>query len=351
VFALCQRGAEPALKRELARVQPSWRAAFQQPGLVTFKTPAPIGAEVRLASVFARAHGASLGMAASVQQLAAGIAELPVPLRLHVVESDRYRPDEEPTTHVSGAAADQVEQTLRTALPATFRPGSRALPGELVLNVIVVAEDSWLLGLHVHERGRCPHPGGRYPIEVPAEAPSRAFAKIEEAIAHFALPFRSGDVALEIGASPGGAAYALLRRGISVIGVDPGACDPHVLSFEGPARAHLSHHAVPIAALQRAQLPEHVDWLLLDVHLAPQIALRAAKRVASWFRAELSGAVLTLKLNDWSFADDIDGFLQQTREMGLFSPAAKQLASHRQELAIAGLTQRGAARKKISAAG
>jgi 23S rRNA (cytidine2498-2'-O)-methyltransferase len=93
-------------------------------------------------------------------------------------------------------------------------------------------------------------------------------------------------------------------------------------------------------------LPEGVQWLLLDVHLAPQIALRTARKVASWYRDSLLGAVLTLKLNDWSFADQIESFLGQAREMGLSMPRAKQLASHRQELCVVGLTRRGEARKR-----
>ena len=50
---------------------------------------------------------------------------------------------------------------------------------------------------------------------MPAEAPSRAYAKIEEAIAWAQLPVRAGDVALEIGAAPGGAVMALARRGVA----------------------------------------------------------------------------------------------------------------------------------------
>ena len=61
VWAVCQLGAEPALKDEVARLHPGWRFAFSRPGLVTWKTDAPVAADVALGAVFARAWGASLG--------------------------------------------------------------------------------------------------------------------------------------------------------------------------------------------------------------------------------------------------------------------------------------------------
>jgi hypothetical protein len=119
-----------------------------------------------------------------------------------------------------------------------------------------------------------------------------------------------------------------------------------VLNFRGPSGARIQHVQKPMGALTRAELPPAVQWLLLDVHLAPQVALRTARKVASWFRDSLLGAVLTLKLNDWAFADQTDSFLAQAREMGLREPRAKQLASHRQELCVVGLTRRGEQRLK-----
>ncbi|HEY6878630.1 MAG TPA: SAM-dependent methyltransferase, partial [Polyangiales bacterium] len=261
-------------------------------------------------------------------------------------ERDRYRPDEEPPGYQRGQLSASIEQQVRTALPHAFSASSEPERDQLVLTLIVAPDEPWLLGLHSHGSRRSPHPGGRTPIEVPPEAPSRAYAKIEEAIQAFALPVRTGDVALELGAAPGGAAYALLRRGVSVWGVDPAQMDARALAFVGPHEARLTHLQMPMAALRRDMLPAQVDWLLMDVHLAPQVALKTARRLASWYRETLVGAVLTLKLNDWSFAERLDSFLAQAREMGLEAPRAQQLVSHRQELCIAGLTARGRQRSR-----
>ena len=63
LFAVCQVGAERALKSEIARFWPDFHFAYSRPGFVTFKLPSehqlPDGFDLR--SVFARAYGFSLG--------------------------------------------------------------------------------------------------------------------------------------------------------------------------------------------------------------------------------------------------------------------------------------------------
>jgi 23S rRNA (cytidine2498-2'-O)-methyltransferase len=346
VFALCQRGAEHALKREAARVTPELAPAYQRPGLVTFRAPFSVAPEFELPLVFARASGMSLGASRDLEAAVARIRALPgQPFCLQVVERDLYRPDQAPLGYVSGELSESLEAALRRALPAAFTASREAKLGELVLSAIVAKDDPWVLGVHRHHGRRSPYPGGCYPLNVPSDTPSRAFAKIEESIAAFQLPLRAGDTALELGSAPGGAAYALLRRGVSVIAVDPADMDARLFEYPAPRAARLTHLAVTMGGLRRELLPARVDWLLLDVHLAPQVALRSARKIAAWLRDGLLGAVLTLKLNDWSFADQLDSFVAQAREIGLVAPRARQLVSHRQELCIAGLTARGMRRR------
>ena len=339
VFALCQRGAEAVLKRELKRIQPSWSPAYQRPGLVTLRAPQPVSPDVALDSVFARAHGMSLGSVDDVNGLLALLTD-EEPLRVQVVERDLYRPDEEPKGVVLGALARSVEEELRQKAGSLLRFGRAEEPGELVLDVVVAPADRMLVGMHRHAPGRCPYPGGRHPVQVPPDAPSRAYAKIEEAIQEFALPVRAGQLALELGAAPGGAAYALARRGVSVIAVDPADMAAELLAYEGPEGARVTHLPIAMGALHKTMLPAPVDWLLMDVHLAPQVALHGVARIVRMLAPRLRGVVFTLKLNDWSFADAIDGFVRQVAAMGVHEPRARQLASNRQEIAIAGLMGR-----------
>ena len=91
-----------------------------------------------------------------------------------------------------------------------------------VVDVIVLeparAEDSPLyVGFHRHAGDRSSWPGGRPQILLPPEAPSRAYLKVEEAIRLANIPMRAGDVAVEIGAAPGGVAYAHIHVGFELI--------------------------------------------------------------------------------------------------------------------------------------
>ena len=90
-----------------------------------------------------------------------------------------------------------------------------------------------------------------HPVDVPADAPSRAYAKIEEAIAWASLPIEAGQVALEIGAAPGGAVMALARRGLEVCG----RRYRETRAAGDRAMPGVHHLAIKVGALRWEQLP------------------------------------------------------------------------------------------------
>lgn len=321
VFAVCQLGAEPALKQEIAREHVGFRFAYSRPGLVTWKDPTgAAGPATRLRSVFARAYGASYG-AVDVAEVAATLR----PAKLHVFERDAYRPGEEPDDFVIGARAAAVRDTLGITLPSEPRAH------DLVLDVIVSADsdDPLWIGAHVHDETHSPYPGGRIPLTVPADAPSRAWRKLEEALSWSGAPLRKGETAVEIGSAPGGASWALLARGLTVTGVDPGAMDPRVL-----AHPRYTHVTSTLGDVRREQLPPRVDWLLADVNLAPQVLLHGIRRLVAACKPTLHGVVFTLKLNDWRMAAEVPTLLARVANMGLADVRATQLPSNRQEICV-----------------
>jgi 23S rRNA (cytidine2498-2'-O)-methyltransferase len=213
-FASCLPGIERAVKLDVARRRPELRFAFSRPGLCTFKSDRAVAPDDPPGTVFARVWGRSLGpandQAAAVRSLAGSGVN-----RVHVFARD---PE---------AALDL--DPWRAGLE-TIAPVGRASAGELVADVIVAEGEPSFLGLHRADGDHLPEPGGAIPIEMPPDAPSRAYAKIEEAIAWLGLPLAAGQTAVELGSAPGGAALALARRGIEVWGVDPAAMAPHVLA-------------------------------------------------------------------------------------------------------------------------
>ena len=313
-FATCLPGVETAVKLDVGRARPELKFAYSRPGLVTFKSLRAITADDTPGTVFAHVWGRSVGAASDPAAAAMQLAALGAH-RVHVFARE---PDE------------------RTDLAAwqALGAGGPAADGELVADVIVppvAGEPAWL-GVHRHDRFRSPHPGGAFPVEVPAEAPSRAYAKIEEAIAWLGLPVASGQVAVEIGAAPGGAVYALARRGLEVWGVDTGDLAPVVLALPNV------HHVVKkIGALRWEELPPHVDWLLVDVNLAPQVALHEVARLMPRLKATLRGAVFTLKLNDWTFVAELPALVERIRQMGLPDVRMRHLPSNRREICAVAL--------------
>ena len=308
-FATCLPGLEPAVKREVARTRPSLHFAYSRPGLVTFKSGDVIAPEDVPPTVFARVWGKALGPARQPADAAHQLAYIGAQ-RVHVFARDPERtPDLTPWQQVMAL------------------PGGPSQPGELVADVIVAdGEPAWL-GLHRHDAHHVAHPGGAIPVDVPAEAPSRAYAKIEEAIAWAQLPVERGQVALEIGAAPGGAVLALARRGVEVWGVDTGELAPNVL-----AHPNVVHVGKKVGALRWEDLPPVVDWLLVDVNLAPQVALHEVSRLMPRLKKTLRGAVITLKLNDWSFVDELPALRERIVQLGLPRVQMRHLPSNRREV-------------------
>ena len=315
LFCVCQTGAEGAVAEELARTRPSLRRAYARPGLITFKGDEQFTAETIVDAVFVRAYGASIGPAKDLDAVVDAVRKTcpeGQAVRLHVWERDVAKPGDEPAGHVYGPRAAEARAQIVAAWERTSRPllsGDRAEDGDWVFDVIVAGDEPWWLGFHRAGPGHAPTPGGRLTVDMPSEAPSRAYRKLEEALMWSGAPLRSGDTACEIGSSPGGASYALLRRGVHVYGIDPAKMAPVVLDFnkDQPGN-HFIHLDRPMSMVQRSDLPNELHWVLLDVNLAPQVALITARRLAAHPRPALMGVLLTLKLDDWKAVHHIPKF-------------------------------------------
>jgi 23S rRNA (cytidine2498-2'-O)-methyltransferase len=356
VFVTCQAGAEPALKRELARVRPELRAAFSRPGFVTFKWNGDgfPGNALVLDSVLSRAYGECLGriggpsedrpaLARLVAEKGALAAQAGARPRLHVFERTPHLPGDEPPGYVVGEESTRARAAILAAAGTSFEEDETAAPGDLVLDVIVVERDpaEWWLGMHRHSGDRIPLSGAMLPAALPAEAPSRAYLKLEEMIAWSGARLLEGDSAIDVGCAPGGATYSLLERGLDVCGIDTGRMDAAILAFG--SRFSWARRGVDMVT--RDELPRSPQWLLIDMNVPPTVSLKASERLVDWYRGSLLGAIFTLKLNHARMADEIPGWLERVRKMGFRTVRAAQLASHRREIGVVALAS-GADRRK-----
>lgn len=359
IFTTCQVGAEITLKEEIQRLHPSLNPSYSRPGFVTFKKAdgPEIPSDFELGSIFTRAYGLSLkkldAKTGGVDHgsRARAVVDWATSLRgeksslffLHVWERDRWIPGEEPRDFVAGTwmqAARQailLEENQRGV--QIFEPAVQPRRGALVLDVVCVEENEWWLGLHEQTMDHPLFPGGAPQIELPDEAPSRAYLKLEEGVLWSGAPIRMGDCAVEIGSAPGGASYALLKRGLKVIGIDPAEMDPQILKMEG-----FKHLRQPVASVLREDLPQKVDWLLLDMNVTPYVTLFQVDRLATRLKDSLLGVMLTIKLNEWKIAREIPPMMDHLRAMGMVRIRARQLVNNKQEIFIFALTRKGMAR-------
>ncbi len=339
LFATCQVGAEGALKSKIARLWPELHFAYSRPGFVTFKLSEGLKLpdDIDLDCVFARAHGFSLEKVSGTDlntranEVARIAAKRPYDV-LHVWQRDTARPGfrgfEPSITPVAIEAEAAIRQRWPTSSNST-PPARVAEPGQLVLDCILIEPDLWWLGYHRARSGESCFPGGLRDIELPNDAVSRAWLKIEEALHWSALPILAGDRFVELGCAPGGASQALLEHGLAVIGIDPAKVDSRVLEH-----SRFTHVQKRAADVRRREF-RGVDWLAADMNIAPESTLEAVEAIVTYPGVEIRGLLLTLKLLEWDAADRLDEYLERVRSWGYPQVRAQQLAHNRQEVCVA----------------
>lgn len=395
LFTVCQRGAEPALKREIGRLWPEFRFAYSRPGFVTFKLPddARLAEDFDLQSVFARTYGFSLGrvegtdaqaMARDVwrlvqesEDLAARRTELPVrhspevaepgaadeepeamrdepmaeeataepsshPLfpRLHVWERDAAEPGEHGFEPGVSPLGEEVGHWIAAAAGETPPQVNRlAKAGQRVLDVVLVEPNQWWVGWHRASAPPSRWPGGVCPVEPPEDVVSRAYLKMAEALAWSRLPLEPGDVCVEIGSAPGGSCQTLLDRGCVVTGIDPAEMATEVVD-----RENFTHVRARSKDLKRREF-RGIPWLMADLNVAPNYTLETVESIVTHKATSFRGLILTLKLLEWELAEHIPEYLERIRGWGFEYVRARQLSYNRQEICVAALRRRQMRRK------
>jgi len=320
-FALTNPGSEKTLKEEVAASQNGWRPGYQRRGFVMFK--APSDAQPFSFRAFeeppacARRLCLSLGKATSREEAAA----------------------------LAGGASVTHHLRLTNGRMECLGPLPAAPPaiGDTAGTVVELGPEEFWTGIHRHAALLSPDPGGSGGVLLPEGVPSRAWLKLEEAIRFFGLRFTPRDVAVELGCAPGGVIFALLQRGVSVIGVDPARLAPMVLSAAVPAVPDSSHPAPwvfhcrkPAALVSKRDLAMRATWFMSDMNQSPEVAIKECGRFIKMCPA-IRSALITLKLTDLSQIADKPRWLSSLRDMGFRTTRLQQLSVHHRELALLGL--------------
>jgi len=345
LFVTCQVGAATTVKEELSRRWPEFRFAFSRPGFLTFKLPEnhELPADFDLQSVFARAYGFSLGKVTG--QDTAELAQSAWRLyggrpcrRIHVWQRDTAEPGQRGFEPSITPAAVEAHAALRQACPrpemlaaGADDPNQPARRGEFVLDCVLVAPGEWWIGYHRASAVPSRWPGGIIPLELPPDAVSRAWLKMEEALRWADLPIPPGARVAEIGSAPGGASQALLGRGLLVTGIDPAEMHPTVL-----AHPHFTHIRRRSTQVRRREFRK-IRWLTVDMNVAPNYTLEAVEQIVTHPEVSIRGMLLTLKLLEWKLAARVPEYLDRIRSWGYNLVCARQLTHNRQEICVAAL--------------
>jgi len=342
LFVTCQVGAERAVKTEAARLG-DFRVAFSRPGFLTFKMPAAaeLPDDFKLRSAFARSHGFSLGgvrgsSGESMAQEVWRVFGAHSCRRIHVWPRDAAPPGEHGFEPGVTDECRQIKELLRQACPRpemlapddadSRRPAPR---GEPILDCVVVEPDHWWVGFHRARSFASRWPGGMMPLDLPPDAVSRAWLKMEEALRWSRLPIPAGARVAEIGSAPGGASQALLARGLLVAGIDPAAMAPIVLAH--PRFRHIRRRA---AQVRRREFRKF-RWLTADMNVAPNYTLDVVEDIVTHREVRVRGMLLTLKLFEWELAERLPEYIERIRSWGYNLVRARQLQHNHQEVCVA----------------
>ncbi len=332
-FATCQVGAEKAVKAEVLAEHPDLRFAFSRPGFITFKETSDEGPELELKrEIFTRLWGVVIAQTRDPAAFPELLASIPAGSFTQAFDRDEFVPGDESdgfqrNAHIAKILAGRADITLSEGKPS---------PGKPVFSLIWVDDFHVFVGRHTPRARQLPAAGNLFETPLPPHAPSRAWLKLEEAIARFGPPSEKGWKALEIGSAPGGATTALLDRGFAVTGIDPQFMDARVVAREG-----FTHIRKPTRFVTAAELAGcNPDWLVMDMSVAPGDALGELSHLLGELRAnfgkslKIRKAFLTLKLTDWKHAQDIPSWLKRLEKEGFQDLKAIQLASNRQEFMV-----------------
>jgi 23S rRNA (cytidine2498-2'-O)-methyltransferase len=331
LLVTCQGGAEAELRRRQQAILPDLEHGVWRRGLVTFRLPEGGDPPDDFCPdlFFARAVIRSLGQVA-----AADSAGMVAAARDRAGAAEWRNVHAWPRDPRADVDATAVRRDLLAALGLPVDTAPCAAPGDLVLDCVIDEPARWWIGWHRAATPPSCWPGGIYPVPPPSAKVSRAWLKLDEAIAAFTIPLAAGERACELGAAPGGSCQRLLEAGLRVVGIDPAVVDPQVAAH--PRFEHWRKRSRDV----KLRDFRGFDWLVSDMNIDPASTLEALGRIVAEGAARPRGIVATLKLPTWSRAAALPEWLATFRAWG-YAARVRQLSTGGREVCCFATRSRG----------
>ncbi len=300
IYTIVNVGSEKLLKEEISIKYPHLKFAYSRPGYITFKdTTESFNIDTQLNLIFARSYGLSLGKFSKEE-----VEE----------EIKKYK---DVTIHRFSFVNDEIE-------------GKKALINKDVLDVMEIKEGEYWLGLRKARFFTWFYPFAKLNIELPEEAPSRAYLKLVEAFAWTNYKPADDEVALELGSAPGGASYAMVERGIKVYGVDNALMDEKLMK-----NTLFVHIKEPMQKVRDEHIPRPCHLLVSDVNVMPSLILAQLRRFMS-LRPGIKNVFYTLKIGDKISVTEILKHVETFKKFGFREVGVTQLPSNKSEILLYG---------------
>jgi hypothetical protein len=297
---LCTAGSEPALAQELARARRPELVRPLAPGVVAVddggdhddpvfsRQALPRAAIVEGRSVRALAENIFAAMDATVDGW-------PGPFSLHAIAHA------EPPPGLGSRAALVAREVLAILESRRRRALRRHRPADdpaapfdesrLLVQLLALARERFVVSVAAPRRlptggfDLSRWPAGDAPVATDRAPPSRAYQKLEEALAWMGAAPGAGEICVDLGAAPGGWTATALKRGARVVVVDRAPVAPALA--RDPRLSMIIGNAFNYAPAAPA------DWLLCDVVCEPQ---RSLALVDTWLsRGLCRNLVVTVK--------------------------------------------------------
>lgn len=356
VFHFIREGREDLLKSEIQNGESgSFRFSFSKPGFVAFKSDRELDLSELKPGLFSKRHSLQLmkwvegkesdsrsKLLDALSRISTEAKAFDSRLSVHAFDYRTTLGEEALVSDHAISMKDALNLPLWKSVVDTLSSVSafqsiqwnkKTLPEECVLNLVQVSDREIWIGVSRPGRDEFLGVGGESGIALPDKAPSRAYLKLEEAIALSQINLKQGDQAVEVGCAPGGACFSLLERGLRVIGVDRAIVAPQISKHPNFKRIGTSVGEMLIPTDFRAQ------WFLMDMNAEPEIALRECGPLIERIKPGLLGAFLTLKFNREDSLQDLPKMsARAARKLGLEKSWLKNLPSNNREVALFGVT-------------
>ena len=238
-----------------------------------------------------------------------------------------------------GKTLSTLARKFTVPLRQALRQAGVMLPKEqkraAVLHLFLISGNEGYLGLSYPENNSSLE-NGILRLKFPAEAPSRSTLKLEEAFLSF-IPRDEWDTrlapgmnAVDLGASPGGWTYQLVKRSMMVTAIDNGPMADSLMDS-----GQVKHQTVDGFKFEPKK--RNVYWLVCDMIEQPQ---RVAPLIASWLvkgwcQETIFNLKLPMKRRYETVKEILNDFEQILQQAGLgYELQVKHLYHDREEVTV-----------------